>query len=180
MTHFAEVPTEVPSDASTDSLALRVRGLTMAVSAALFVVACMLPAIHDGGAGPNTPVDPGWLLLVTGIAGPIVGSFEWFANVLWLLSLWSLHRRRWRKASIQAAFAVLLSALTLTRNGRKTYTSGLGNVPIQFDGFYAGYYLWLAAMCVLLLGAAYLWWLQPPAPSPPSHPRRRNQWAVDG
>jgi hypothetical protein len=119
-----------------------------------YAAACLLPAIHlktgafFGHGSPPGPV-PGWALLVPG--GMIVlGLFNstlaplawaWLANPLLVIGSVLLACRKARGAIVTAMIALVLSTGCLMPSG-------------EVDGLLVGYYLWVASMIALAVGAS--------------------------
>lgn len=98
-----------------------------------FAVSLLLPSLVErGGSGP------GFIVLMVGWLGPLVGIYAWYANPLLYLSL-RLSRSRRGAARVVAigGFCLALTALTVKKI---PYDDGYHDLI----GFGIGYYLWLA------------------------------------
>lgn len=117
---------------------------SMRISAALFVAGLVTPAVYFGDPG-------GWLwgvyLLIVGMLGFADGHFAWFANVFYAVAGMFL-----RSGKPGTAMAPGIIALAFA--GSFVFYDSLdweGRDPIVHWG--PGYYLWLGAIAVQILGA---------------------------
>jgi hypothetical protein len=118
-----------------------------------YAAACLLPAIHlktgafIGHGSPAGPL-PGWALLypggmiVLGLFNPTLAplAWAWLANPLLVIGSVLLLCRRPSSAMVAAMIALVLSA------GCLMPSDGV-------DGLLAGFYLWVASMIALAIGA---------------------------
>jgi hypothetical protein len=120
----------------------------------LYAIACLLPAIHlktgafIGHGSPPGPI-PGWALLypgamiVLGLFNPTLAplAWAWLANPLLVIGSVLLACRKARGAIVTAVIALVLSAGCLMPSD-------------EVDGLLVGYYLWVASMIALAIGAS--------------------------
>ncbi len=117
---------------------------SMRISAALFVVALVTPAVYFGDPG-------GWLwgvyLLLVGMIGFADGHFAWFANVFYAVAGMFLRSGKPGTAMAPGIIALAFGASFMLYGT----LDGEGRDPILHWG--AGYYFWLSAIAVQILGA---------------------------
>ncbi|MBS0660093.1 MAG: hypothetical protein JSR82_17780 [Verrucomicrobia bacterium] len=137
-------------------------------SLVLFVLACILPALHfrnvtPTGAGALNSQHGGAVLLM-GWLSLFVGQTAWLANPCFVLGsiLQGVGRRL--GARICLALAALLAATTAKLPGAVIPADEAGVNKMQLDSFGPGAWAWFAAIGLGLL-AAFL-----PAPTPPQLP----------
>lgn len=140
------------------------------LSLALYVIACLLPALafRDGGTDPavyRLDVQSGGQVLGMGWMGAFIGLWGWYANPFWAVAVLLLWRQRRTAARLCALFAVVASAATFSLQPGRSIPADEANVKkLYFESFRAGCYVWLAALA-LTAGAAFS-----PAPRPPKIP----------
>lgn len=122
------------------------------MSLALWFLSLALPGASEGHGVDCSARSwaPGWMLLIGGPLGALVGQFGWFANPLMLLA--AIFKRS--ELAVLAVGLVVLTAFTLnsvpTDNGSNTVC-----------GFGPGYYVWLACAVLILYST-----LLTPRPAP--------------
>jgi hypothetical protein len=136
------------------------------MSVALYVAACLLPALmlHTGGYVYGQDLKPSWRwdgheslrgaeLLFTGWFGLWLGNFAVLANpALWLG--WLLFgTRRNRGASICAAAALLLAMLTFQLAFRPYYFDEAGAKRGYLETPEPGFLCWVASMALILVSS---------------------------
>jgi hypothetical protein len=136
------------------------RKLVLLVSAALYVAACLLPAVNPDGKDPV-----GLALLMIGALGPTVGEYRWFANCFYVAGIaLALRERPRRPASIICLLvgaAIAISCIPFPPH----VMVGLGNYSLVQAPLAIGGYLWILAQIVALAL---------PFMSPPPHERPRG------
>lgn len=130
--------------------ALTARHVALA-SVALYLLSLALPAIHEVGLGVAPTRGLG--ILATGYFGFLFLQLGWLANVFWVLGLVFLARRRWKRAAVLAALAVVVAADSFV-----LYATGF---PSDSGHNYAvtlmyGFWVWWASLWVLAAGAYLL------------------------
>jgi hypothetical protein len=129
-------------------------GLTMA----LYVGACIAPALRfDMLDRPSQPhqIMRGYELLLLGWQAIFIGNFAWLANLGLFVSLLFLLLGGWKPAAIFAGVSLLLALQTLMLFGSRINADEGGVTHMTLGSLYVGFYVWLAAMVVVLLGS--LW-----------------------
>src|SRR5688572_10303070 len=71
------------------------RFIVLAVSLALFGVACASPTLIFLRNGTTEETWAGYMVLFLGWMGPLVGQFAWYANPLLLLGMITFVFRKW-------------------------------------------------------------------------------------
>jgi len=90
----------------------------------------------------------GSAILASGWQSPLVGNFAWFANALFL---WSLFRLQSGKPAVGLALLSTLLSLDAFRFSRYPLNEAGGSTPVYGYGW--GFVLWLAALFVLVAAA---------------------------
>lgn len=118
----------------------------LAASVALYLASLALPAFHfDSTRQPLA----GYAVLGWGWLGPLAMNFAWFANpVLWA-SWWGLGRGNVRRAFPLSVISLLVS-LQSPFAKEWWFNEGSGTAIERLG---AGFYLWLAAILVALVGS---------------------------
>ncbi len=132
-----------------------VRVVLVLISVALFLIACLSPALVFTGVN-GQEVMPGFWILAIGWLGPSFGQFAWFANpVLFLSMLALLFRKR------VAAFVLALVSLAIAANTWLLFSQpipadegGVNQLTLQHLHF--GFYFWIASMLVVGFAALLL------------------------
>jgi hypothetical protein len=124
------------------------------LSLVLFAVSCFLPALEvrwDDSPQP-TRLNGLWLLL-NGWQGPLVSIWDWCANPLLLLSLFTLLFRRWSSTVVFGISALVLASGSLFLSGRYVLTQsgvwGAFDHGFRIRSVAPGYYAWLASIAVV-------------------------------
>jgi hypothetical protein len=117
----------------------------------LFIFCLFEPAVsvsknpfrHLDCANPDK--ESGWLFLLTGPLGILIGQFGWFANPLMILTALPLRK------SLKVLFTIVAIALATT-------SLTLTYIPNDVDGnmvcgFEPGLYVWLACPVLMLIAA---------------------------
>jgi hypothetical protein len=130
--------------------------ILLIVSVGAYAVSWFLPALIFRGTQGNfeTEVWEGWQCVYMSMLGLAILQFEGLANLLYIISVILLFEQVTNLGCLLSGLGVLLSLQTLT----------LFATPLSFDeghttqsilvGFDAGFYLWIAALCLVFLTAA--------------------------
>lgn len=146
------------------------RQLLLVGSVALYVLACLLPAVllHTGSnsytrTGPKLTWNgyqslKGWELLLTGWFGIFTGNFAVLANPLLWLSWLLFGSRRERGAIGFSAAALLFSMFTFELIVRPYYFDEGGVVCGYLKSIEAGFVCWVASMALILVSSIRFRW----------------------
>lgn len=117
-----------------------------AISAALFVIACCLPALEWKPDSGPAYVDNGLRTLALGWSGLFGNLLTWYANPLWLWALvLALQRRPWPSTIV--ALVGLLLALTMFSAVGRDMPGDEGNVTkTRIIALLPGAYVWLVGI----------------------------------
>jgi hypothetical protein len=119
-------------------------------------MACAMPALVLTRSGAQEEWS-GAVAVTSGCLGPFFGQFAWFANLPAGIAAVLLFRRRYNWAIGWAATAILIAIDSLALF-HQPIPSDEGNVgpPYILQHFGPGFFLWLASLGVLFLGALVL------------------------
>jgi hypothetical protein len=115
------------------------------IALALWLGSLLLPAVTlHGGIGRQTETDPGYVILLIGWLGPLIGQFGWFANpfLLWMIALLLLER--------PVGMIPGLIVLGLAMHSFWWMEMPLDAELMHVTERHAGFYLWIG--CAVLLG----------------------------
>jgi hypothetical protein len=130
----------------------RDRILVIGGSAAVFAIACALPALRFQTLNGTEQSWFGGAIFLLGWMGALVGQFGWFANLL-LLGSWISFGFRWRRAAILlAGGALLLAAQTFALFGEAIPADEGGVNKLTLTHFMPGFYFWIASIVIALVG----------------------------
>lgn len=117
----------------------------------LYVVSLLLPAVD---IGKNETVSGG-IAVAYGYVALLGGQPAWLANPALLIALVFLIRRRWNRAAIAGALAVILMLGTLASVGPRPdrQTGPVFEFHLAILGFGPGYFCWLASGVALAAGS---------------------------
>jgi hypothetical protein len=122
-------------------------------SAAVFAIACALPALTFQNLAGAEQTWHGGMIFAVGWMGALVGQFGWFANVL-LLASWISAGFRWRPgAAFFAAGALLLAAQSLSLFGEAIPSDESGADKLTLTHLLPGFYFWLTSIVIALAGS---------------------------
>jgi hypothetical protein len=115
------------------------------VSAVVFSVACLLPALEfDKEHAPD--VLSGLNVLAVGWSGIFAGIVSWYANPVWLFAVMLAFVDKPKLASIAALIAFLIGCTTFSLFG-KVLPADEGNVThMTLVKLLPGAYVWLASL----------------------------------
>lgn len=141
----------------------RTRGvLPAAVSAALFVLACMLPAVHLLKNQTEPVTYQGRALLYLGAAVAFaVGNLAWMANAFYAASLSALLLRQWSVATLMGLVALAFAAMSFQLLGKQVTADQTGANQFLVVSFGPGFYCWLVAMAAAAGGGIWRHWSRP-------------------
>ena len=125
--------------------------LFIGFSVFLYLAACVAPCLEV--TQKSDPVWPGWQILLMGWLGVLVGQFAWLANPLWLGGLIFFALRKWTVALILSGLAILPTFNTLTMFVTELPADEGGMNTFHLVRLRIGFYLWLASLAVLFVGA---------------------------
>jgi hypothetical protein len=128
--------------------------VVIGVSLLLFMIACATPAmVFDKETWPGIQV------LVLGWQGVFLGQFAWFANAFWSLSLLLVFFRRWFLTLVATFITFLISLDALSFVGTKVPLDEAFVNTMFFQSYHVGYYVWMASIGVVGVGAAAMWFI---------------------
>ncbi|WP_454714543.1 hypothetical protein [Caulobacter segnis] len=131
------------------SAVLNERRLVALLLLILWLCSLLLPVVVRPGA-PGM----GWVILLVGWLGALVGQFGWFANLGFLASFGlSLGKRDPSGLDLTASVLTLAAAIDALF-WRRLYGDN-GSVPIEAFG--AGYYVWFVAIVGMAGWVIWLW-----------------------
>lgn len=139
---------------AVDRMDFRIRLAFVGISLVLYILACVLPALVFIGPNGQQNMD-GFSALVIGWAAPLFGQFAWYANPLLLLSIIGL-MRGWRITILLVALSLLLAADTFMLYSQRVPADESGSNYMTFQYPAIGFYLWIASMVVIGIGAVAL------------------------
>ena len=117
---------------------------TVATCVVLFVVACVTPASTIATWGPFDGPTLGLTHLLVGWLPDPNCIVHWLANPIGLTAVVYFTKRRFRLAAGLSLLALLFALTTL--------------FSAMHEGFYVGFYLWLACPMILGVSAAFAGW----------------------
>ncbi len=125
------------------------RSLLVLIPAALYVVACCLPAIEWKNSAKPNDVSIGLRALALGWAGLFAGVLAWYANPLWLAGvvLTALRKPMW---GIVPGLIAITIACTVFRDIGRELPADEGDVAkMTMIRLLPGCYVWLASLVSL-------------------------------
>ena len=125
------------------------------VSLLTFGLSLALPALefHPSRKDDADYVWSGGQALILGWQAVFVLNFAWFANPAYFASLLLLLRRRWPAAAAVGSLALLLALHALALVGRQLPADEGGVNVTEVVRLGAGFYVWLAGMVAVIVGA---------------------------
>jgi len=130
--------------------------IVIGASAAVFVVACAIPALMFQNLSGTEQSWYGGVVFLLGWMGALVGQFGWFAN-LFLLASWISAGFRWRIGAILfAAAALLLAAQSFALFGESIPADEGGVNKLSLVRLLPGFYVWIASIVVALIGGFFV------------------------
>ena len=157
-----QTPTLVPAPAGMPRTPIPAwiyigQAVVLLTSLACYALACIFPALNfvNSGNGPD-PMN-GLNILLLGWMGVFIGQFAWFANPFIALSALILLFRQWLAAIIAILIGLAISLNTFALFGQEIPADEANVNKLTLVSLGPGYYLWVASMLVILLGALGLW-----------------------
>ena len=135
-----------PGQLQYSLIAFRVRAIAVLVATTLWLLCLVLPPFAM--EGPDTD-NVGLNYFFIGWLGPLVGSFQWYANPALLYSSLSIRKCRFGHALVAALVGI---ALILTLMVRGEVSIG-PNGSAKIEAYLSGYWFWLASG-IILAGAS--------------------------
>jgi hypothetical protein len=133
---------------------LRGRIVVLTISVFIYAISCALPALEFND--PENPVYFGFHVLIIGWLGTFIGQFGWFANLFLIVPVFLLLIRRWVGAFVGAMLSLGIALLSLMLFHQNVPANEGGTREIQLQHLRIGFYVWLASMVSLGLGALIL------------------------
>lgn len=133
---------------------------------ALYVGACLAPALEFQHNGGRTELKSGYELLLLGWLAVFAGQFAWFANPLLAGSLVCLGLKRSTSAAILAVLALVFAAQTLVLFGQTLPADEANVSQLALKRLAAGFAMWIGSIFLLLIAA--LLQRRAPRPAPPT------------
>jgi hypothetical protein len=125
-------------------------------SAAVFAIACAIPALTFQNLSGTEQSWCGGLVFLHGWKGPIVGQFAWFAN-LFLFGSWMSAGFRWRPGAVLfAAGALLIAAQSFALFGEAIPADEGGFNKLTLTRLMPGFYVWIASIVIALAGGFFV------------------------
>lgn len=122
----------------------------------IYLVACVTPALRFDSSNGDDPMI-GFNLLLIGWMAVFYGQFGWFANPLLALALLLFLFKRWLLTLILVILTLAVAANTLTLYGQTLPADEAGVNKMELVSLGVGFYLWIASMVIIGLGAIGLW-----------------------
>ena len=133
---------------------MRGRLILLAITLFIYLIACATPALEFND--PNDAVYYGFRILIIGWLGALIGQFGWFANLFLLVSIFLLLFRRWIGALISSLLALVIALQTFMLFSQKVPANEAATRQLDLLSLKVGFYLWLASMICLGIGALIL------------------------
>ena len=125
-------------------------------SAAVFAIACALPALTFQTLSGMEQSWYGGMIFLLGWMGALVGQFGWFANLL-LLGSWVSAGFRWRPGAVLFAVgALLIAAQSFALFGEAIPADEGGVNKLVLTHFMPGFYFWIASIVIALAGGFFV------------------------
>lgn len=133
----------------------RLRGVaSAALVAALFLVACALPAVHTMHNRTDPKTYSGRNVLYLGmLVAFLFGNLAWLANAFLASSMLGLLLRQWSLSALMAGVALGFGAFTFALYGKELPADQDGVNKLELVSLGPGYYCWLASMAVAFVAA---------------------------
>jgi len=131
------------------------RAIPLAISLVLFVAACTSPALIMVGSQGESTID-GLSALVIGWMAPLYGQFAWYANPLLFFGALALLLRFWKTSIVFVILALFIAMDTFQLSAQEIPVNEGLTATEHLQSVQAGFYLWLASIVVIGLGAIVL------------------------
>ncbi len=122
----------------------------------IYLLACATPALLFDISNNDDPMI-GFNLLFIGWMAVFYGQFGWFANPLLALAMLLFLFKRWLVTLILVILTLAVAANTLTLYEQALPADEAGTNTMELVGLGVGFYLWIASMAIIGLGAIGLW-----------------------
>jgi len=130
--------------------------LVIGASAAVFAIACALPALKFQDMSGTEQSWFGGMIFLLGWMGALVGQFGWFANLL-LLGSWISAGFRWRNGAVLlAACALLVAIQSLALFGEAIPADEGGVNKLTLTHLMPGFYFWMGSIFIALAGGFFV------------------------
>jgi len=164
-------PSNPPSDAITSSESTvpvstiprpsgMARFIVLAVSLVLFALACASPTLIFLRNGTSDETWVGYMVLLLGWLGPFIGQFAWYANPLLFVSMITFVVRQWVATIVLIALTLLMAANTFLLFFQEVPADEAGVNMLTLQNLHIGFYLWIASILTIGIGAIILWRLE--------------------
>ena len=125
-------------------------------SAAVFAIACVLPALTFQNLNGTEQSWRGGMIFLLGWMGALVGQFGWFANPL-LLGSWLSAGFRWRPGTVLfAAVALLIATQSFALFGEAIPADEGGVNKLTLTHMTPGFYFWMGSIVIALAGGFFV------------------------
>ena len=145
-----------PATAQTTKQGWRDRLVVLFICLALFLIACVCPALTFRRSSGDVESWPGFQTLMMGWLGLLFKQIAWYANPVIVLSLVFLLFRRWLAAMIIALVAFAMAANTLLLFSRDLPADEGNVIKLRLDHLSPGFYFWIASIVTVIIGAIIL------------------------
>jgi hypothetical protein len=135
----------------------KARLIVLAVSIVLFALACASPTLIFLRNGTSDETWAGYMVLLLGWLGPFIGQFAWYANPVLFVGMITFLVRQWVATIVLIALSLLMAANTflLFFQGVPADEAGVNMLTLQ--NLHIGFYLWIASILTIGIGAILLW-----------------------
>ena len=138
------------------------RFIVLAVSLVLFALACASPTLIFLRNGTSDETWAGYIVLLLGWLGPFLGQFAWYANPLLFVGMITFLVRQWVATIVLIALALLMAANTCLLFFQEVPADEAGVNMLTLQNLHIGFYLWIASILTIGIGAIILWRLEAP------------------
>ena len=119
------------------------------VSIAIYFL-CLTQATYYTRVTSTGSLDPGWMALLFGWLGLLVGVFAWLGNIFLFISWYEYFKEKYLNSLVWAVLALFISLSFLLYQEILTDEGG-GKSPIT--GYGLGYWLWLISELFTVVSA---------------------------
>jgi uncharacterized membrane protein len=159
--HFGQMPVYPPAQTyhQKPRLPWKPRIIALLISIGLYALACALPVLDfsksDWSHNSEGPMI-GYVALIVGWMGIVLGQFAWLANFIWLLSLLLVLFRCWIATVITAILTTLLALQTYTLFSHKVPANEAATEYLYLQEIKIGFYVWIASFLAVGISAIIL------------------------
>lgn len=132
----------------------RARTILLWLSLALYLVACLTPALVFKQAGsPEEPM-PGWNVLAVGWLGAFINQFGWYANLFWFTGLICGFFKFFTFGKVAAGIGLIVSAISVSMLFSQDVPANEGGVgpPLKLVSLGVGCWLWFFCQVLVFAG----------------------------